>query len=975
MNLQIGNVYHGFKLLRQEEVKELNSIARIFIHEKSGAQLLDLVNDDSNKVFSIGFKTPPQDDTGVAHILEHSVLCGSRKFPTKEPFVELIKGSLNTFLNAMTFSDKTIYPLASKNEKDFYNLMDVYLDAVFYPNIYNTKEIMMQEGWHYELENPDDALTYKGVVYNEMKGAFSSPEGVLMRGIQKSLFPHNTYGFESGGDPDFIPELTQEKFLAFHSRYYHPSNSYIFLYGDGNHDEMLKFINDNYLQNFDKRDIDSNIQKEAPFTAMKEVEDCYSVSAEDSVKDKALMSLNFVTGDSLDEELYLSMSTLEYLLLETQGAPLKQALLDADMGTDIYGSYDNSILQPVFSIIAKNTDADKREKFKEVVFTTLKDLVENGIDKKLIEACVNITEFKLREADFQSLPKGLYYYMTAMDSWLHDGDPLVHLRYEKGIEVMRRGLTDKYFEKLIEKYLLNNNHSSIYILKPEKGLADRKEKELMVKLDSYKKGLSKEQLNQIVVDTKALLERQVTPDTEEVLKTIPLLSINDIGEKVEELKIKESQYKGIKFLNHPCFTSKIAYITLMFDSSCVTPEEVPYLSLLTTLLGKVNTKNYSYTELSNEMLINTGGIYFKSEVYGDSEDPLKYKTFIEGHCSVVLDKISDGMDILSEIMSNTLFDDKKRIRDLTRILISRIEMKLMDRGHQVATMRLGSYFSPAYAYIERTSGYDFYTVLKRFEENFDNDIDKVTDIFKSIIGKVFNQNNLTVAVTGEEAELDGVKNNINRITDSLNIGECSHYKYEFCEEKKNEGMMTPAHVQYVAKGYNYRKLGYSYTGKMLVLKTILGLDYLWNKVRVQGGAYGAFANVIRSGNFMFASYRDPNITETLKTYDEAAQYLRDFNTTDREMTKYIIGTISELDLPMTPSMAGDTALSNYMRGLTKEAREEERKDVLSTKVEDIREFSKMVEDLMAQNCIVVLGNEGNIKKNSGIFKDIVNVLN
>lgn len=974
MNYIIGQIYHGFRLDKEDKIEEINSVARIFTHEKTGARLLHLENDDSNKVFTIGFKTPPSDDTGVAHILEHSVLCGSRKFPTKEPFVELIKGSLNTFLNAMTFSDKTIYPVASKNEKDFFNLMDVYLDAVFYPNIYNTKEILMQEGWHYELENVEDNLSYKGVVYNEMKGAFSSPDGVLMRNIQKSLFK-NTYGFESGGDPEAIPDLSEEEFLGFHSKYYHPSNSYIFLYGDGDLDKMLAFINDNYLVNFNKKDVDSMILTQEPFEKMKEVTEEYSISEEDAEDDKTFMALNFATGKSVDDELYLSLSTLEYLLLETQGAPLKQALLDANLGKDVYGSFDNSILQPVFSIVIKNTEADKKGKFKEVVFDTLKSLVKNGIDKKLIEACINITEFKLREADFQGMPKGLFYYMTAMDSWLHGGDPLVHLRYEKSMEKMKKALTSDYFEKLIEKYILNNNHSSLLMLIPKKGLADEKDKKLNDKLQQYKESLSMEEIQNIVNETMGLLKRQTTPDSDEILETIPVLSLGDINEEVEDLQVSEEVVNGVKILMHDVFTSKIAYLSFMFDGRTIAQEDIPYLSLLSTLLGKINTKNYSYIDLSNEILINTGGVYFKNEVYGDSKEQLKYSPYFEGHCSVVVEKLPKALEILGDIIKNTSFEDTKRIRELLRVMISRIEMRLIDRGHQVVTTRLGSYFSPAYLYIEKTSGYEYYKFLKNFENNFDETIEKVTAKLEAIMKKVFNKNALTVTVTGQSEEVKAMKENLPKLIDVLSDEEVVINEYNFNEESKNEGMLTSSNVQYVAKGYNYKKLGYEYTGKLLVLKTIIGMDYLWNKVRVQGGAYGAFANIVRSGNLMFASYRDPNIVETIKAYDEAAKYIEEFTTTDREMLKYIIGTISELDMPLTPSMEGDTAISYYMRSISKDDRQKERKEVLTVTVKDIKGFSKLVSDVMKKNYLVVLGNEGKIKANKDIFNELESVFN
>ena len=560
MEYKIGTNYNGFVLVREENIKEVNSIARIFEHEKTGARLLHMENDDTNKVFSIGFKTPPEDSTGVMHILEHSVLCGSRKFPTKEPFVELVKGSLNTFLNAMTFSDKTIYPIASQNEKDFFNLMDVYLDAVFYPNIYKTKEILMQEGWHYDLEKKEDELTYKGVVYNEMKGAFSSPEGILMRKIQETLFPDNTYSNESGGDPKYIPDLTYEQFIDTHKKYYHPSNSYIFLYGDMNLEKCLKFINEEYLADFDRKEIDAEIKPQEKYNSIKDVEYTYSISEEDDDSEKTFLALNYVTGRSTDEEVYMDLNLLEYILLEAEGAPLKKALLDAEIGKDVFGSFDGGILQPVFSIIAKNSEVNKKEKFRKVVYDTLNDIVKNGIDKKLIEGCINAFEFRLREADTGGYPKGLVYYMNAMDSWLYGGDPLMHIKYEHAIENVKKSLNTNHFEELIKKYMLDNTHASLLTLKPEKGLAQREENELKEKLENYKNSLSEEELNKIVEETNNLILRQSTPDSPELLETIPLLSLDDIGKEVEDLTINKVKHNNIEILHCNTFTSNIAYL-------------------------------------------------------------------------------------------------------------------------------------------------------------------------------------------------------------------------------------------------------------------------------------------------------------------------------------------------------------------------------------------------------------------------------
>jgi Zn-dependent M16 (insulinase) family peptidase len=974
MKFTIGSIYHGFKLIQEKKIEELNSVTRLFKHEKSGARLLHLENDDDNKVFSIGFRTPPKSSNGLPHILEHSVLCGSRKFPTKEPFVELIKGSLNTFLNAMTFSDKTIYPLASKNDKDFFNLMDVYLDAVFYPNIYSQPEILMQEGWHYELEKKEDKLSYKGVVYNEMKGAFSSPEGCLMRKIQESLFPDTSYGVESGGDPEFIPDLTQAEFIDFHKKYYHPSNSYIFLYGDGDIDKELQFISEGYLNNFDEIVLDSAIALQKPFTTMSEVKVDYPISSDDDEIDKDYLSMNFVSGDNISRpELHLSLEILEYLLLESAAAPLKKALVEAELGKDVFGSFDNSILQPVFSIIVKNSNESEKDRFKQVVFDSLKKIVKEGIDKKLIEACINITEFKLREADLGGFPKGLFYYITSMDSWLYDKDPTMHLEYESYLSKIKSALTTNYFEKLIEEFLINNTHSSMVILNGKKGLAEQKAKSLEEKLTKYKASLSEEEIQKIVQGTKTLKERQTTPDSVEVLETIPLLERSDIEACVEHLPLKEKDEDGVKVLSHNIFTNKIAYINILFDAKKVNMELLPYVTLLSTLLGRVSTKDTNYSDLSNEINIHTGGIHFTTEVYGDSENFEKFSPKLAVKTKALTQKIPKLFDIMTEIISITEFSDKKRLKELIQQLKSRQEMKIVDRGHMTAAGRLTSYFSPASAYIEKTSGISFYKFINEIERDFDNKSGEIIENLKKVSKLIFNKNNLMISVTGEDDIYNAFVGELPKIIKILGQEKLPDVEYDFKLTRNNEGLLTSSDVQYVAKGYNFIKMGYAYSGKMLVLKTIASLDYLWNRVRVQGGAYGGFANIARSGNIVLVSYRDPNLQETLKAYDGICDYIGSFEASEREMTKYIIGTISDLDSPLTPSMKGERATAYYIRGISEEQRQQEREEVLSTTSEDIKSFKTLLNDITKENYYCVLGNENKLKDNKDIFTNLVNV--
>ncbi|SHJ85926.1 hypothetical protein SAMN02745248_01127 [Hathewaya proteolytica DSM 3090] len=971
MNFKINEVYHGFKLIEEKDIKEINGIGRIFQHEKSGARLFALNNDDDNKVFTIAFRTPVEDSTGVPHILEHSVLCGSDKYPTKEPFVDLIKGSLNTFLNAFTFPDKTMYPVASKNDKDFINLMSVYLDAVFYPNLRDTKEIMMQEGWHYEIEDKNEPLTYKGVVYNEMRGAFSSPEGVLFRKIQETLFKDTTYFYESGGDPEFIPDLTQEKFVEFHKKYYHPCNSYITLYGNGDLDKQLAMIDDEYLQNFDKINVDSHIDIQQPYSARVDVVKPYAISEEDDDTDKAMISLNYVTGSQKDVTDHLGMDILESILLETPASPLKNALIKAGIGKDVYGSYDGGILQPTFSIIVKDTDENRKEEFCKIVNETLAKLVKDGIDKKLVEGCVNSTEFKLRECDGSYYPKGLIYAMNCLESWLYDESPFNYIEYGKLLKDIKEGAENGYFEKLIEKYLLDNTHSSVLTLVPDKTLAAKKDKELKEKLAKIKANMSEEQLEEIIENTVALKKRQSTPDTPEQLAKIPLLSRDDINKKAEEIKVVEREVCGEKVLYLDEFTNQIVYFIASFDSSAVKKELIPYLSVLSYMLGKLSTAKHNYNELSNEININTGDISFSADSYASIDDTDTFCTKFTMRGRALTEKTKEMLSLMAEIISSTKFDEFDKIHEFIRQLKSRMEMSMIDSAHRMAIHRVMSYFSDGAAYAEQVSGIDFYKFISILDKDFENKKEEIKTNLETVAKTVFNKNNLIISVAGEEAEFKAVEENLSLITDVLESREIEVQKYEFEKGKKNEGIETPADVQYVCKQYNITNLGYKYTGKLLVAKVILGLDYLWNKVRVQGGAYGCPVVITRSGNIGFASYRDPNLKDTLNIYDEMWKYLKDFKVDEREMTKYIIGAVRDLDMPMSPSVKLTAGLVNHIKGISQDMIQQERDEVLSTTEEDIRSFSEMFKKLMEENYMCVIGNETKIRENKELFNNII----
>jgi Zn-dependent M16 (insulinase) family peptidase len=943
------------------------------MHEKSGARLLSLENDDDNKVFSISFRTPPGDNTGIPHIIEHSALCGSRKYPTKEPFIELAKGSLNTFLNAMTFPDKTMYPVASRNKKDFYNLMNVYLDAVFYPNLARYPEIFMQEGWHYELDSPGDPITYKGVVYNEMKGVFSNPEAVLFKNVLESLFPDTTYGYESGGDPDVIPELTLEQFVSFHRKYYHPSNCYIFYYGDGDVAEYLEFLDANYLNDFNGTEINSKIGLQSQFKERREVVATYPILPHEENKDKTYFSLNWVIDRATNPELVLAFTILEYLLLETPAAPLKVALQNAQIGKDVFGQYEGSIMQPLLSVVLKNSNNDEREKFKSIVFETLNNLIEKGIEKKQIEAAINIHEFKLREADFRGFPKGLVYCMTVMGSWLYDGDPFMHLLYERNLIKVKEALKNDYFERLIERYLIQNPHQSLVVIEPEKGLAERMTQRVQEKLERYKEGLNAKQIETIMDKTSQLKKRQTVPDKPEDLEKIPLLSLSDIEPESEKLPIEELGEEGVKILSHPLFTSGIAYVDLIFDTSSVPQQDLPYVSLLTQILARVSTGKYFYADLSNHILIHTGGVRFNTETFSDKDDDSLYYPKLMVRSKSLVSKLPELCSVLGEIMGNTRYDEKKRFREIIQETKSRFEMSLYDRGHFITAGRLLSYFSPSAQYSEMLGGISFFHFLSGLEKEFDKRADDIMQKLREVAQCIFSRSNLMVSVTTASDDLKNFRDNFPRVLGYLSDGEVTGATYSFNNSSKNEGLLTPGKVQYVAKGFNFKKLGFEYSGSLQVLRTIASLDYLWNRIRVQGGAYGSFARFSRDGNMYFCSYRDPNLAETLEVYDQADEYFRTFNTSDREITKYVIGTISKMDHPLTPSMKGEVATERYLQNITPEDVQQLRNEILQTGSRDIRDSADLIMESMKKNYICVLGNERKIRENKALFDSTVNV--
>ncbi len=971
--MKIRDRIHGFQLLKKTEISEATSTAYEFQHEKSGARLFFLQNEDDNKVFSITFRTPPTDDTGVAHIVEHSTLCGSRKFPLKEPFVELVKGSLNTFLNAMTFPDKTMYPIASRNDKDFQNLMDVYLDAVFYPAMHNTPEILMQEGWHYEIEKPDEPLRYSGVVYNEMKGALSSPDGLLESKTMHLLYPDTTYGYESGGDPDKIPSLTQAMFLDFHKRYYHPANSYIYLYGDMDIEAKLAFLDAEYLSHFDAIPVPSHIGRQSLFTSMREITEEYPVGADESTAEKTYLSLSMLTGEAVDFELMLALSILEHALLKTQSAPLRQALINAKIGKDVFSTFENSVLQPYFSITATNSDPSRAGAFYEVIQKTLQGFIEHGLDRTLLEASINSIEFKLKEADFGQYPKGLMYGIQLMNSWLYDGDPVLPLCYEKLIRRMKAGLEDGYFEKVLEKYVLNNTHKVLLTLKPSTVLAASREKEIAAQLATKKASLRPAELQNIIAMTARLKERQQSEETPEALATIPLLKLSDIRKETETLPLEERELCGAKVLFSNVPTNGIAYLELYFDAATVPQELLPYAYLLAEMIGAVDTGKHSYAELTNLVNLHTGGISYMLMAYTKAGQPTSCVPKFRIKARVLVEKLPKLAGLLQEILLSSVFQDKKRMFDLVQQTRVSLEADFMNSAHQAMAARLASYVNEAAAYNEQGE-IPFYHFVKTLSENFESQYERVCKVFAELIPLLFNRNGLVLSVSSREMDYEVISTGMNAFLKALPAKTYAPAVYKWPLQNANEGFTSASRVQYVGKGADFLKLGHSFTGSMNVLETILRYDYFWTKIRVQGGAYGAFTRFTRNGIMYFGSYRDPNLKETVDVFDGTADYLADFDVSEREMTKYIIGTMSGVDMPLTPQMKGNRAAICWLRGISQEDRQKTRDEILSTRQQDIRSLAVTVRDCMQQNVLCVFGGEDKLKENQQLFGKLVSIM-
>ena len=960
-----------YEILDEHRVEDVQSDGFILRHKKSGARIAILSNNDDNKVFYIGFRTPPEDETGVPHIIEHTTLCGSKKFPVKDPFIELAKGSLNTFLNAMTYPDKTVYPVASCNDQDFKNLMDVYLDAVFNPNITKYEEIFKQEGWHYELTGKDDELKINGVVYNEMKGAYSSPDEVLSSQIYRSLFPDNTYSKDSGGNPEYIPKLTYEAYLDFYHKYYHPSNSYIYLYGDMDVVERLEWLDKEYLSLYDYKKVNSEINKQPAFDEIKNVEAQYSITMDDSQENKTYLSYNRVVGDSLDEMLYQAFDVLDYALVSSPGAPVKQALIDAGIGDDVYGSYDAGILQPVFSFVAKNANASQADEFESIIENTLKEVVKTGINKEALLAGINSSEFKFREADFGQFPKGLLFGLNCLDSWLFDDmKPFIHLECLGTFAKLRKAVDTDYFEKLIQEYLLDNTHGSSVTVKPKRGLGNEREEALAKELSNYKASLSDEEIKKLIEDTEHLKKYQEEPSSDEDLRKLPMLTRADMKKNAMAFSNIEDELLDVKVVRHDIESNGIDYISFLFDAGDFAQSELGYLGFFTNALGLVSTEKYSYTDLANATNIYTGGISTGTASHPDIKDRNNFVFKFEVKLKVLEKNLDKALELMEQMLLSSDFTDTKRLGELVAQIKARLQANLSSSGHLVAAMRSMSSFSRYALYQDELKGIAFYRSICRIEKELSESPKSVSDKLAAIAKKLFARNRMLISFTGNNEAYGNAKPSLKKVIAGFNKMSAVGNQAEVHFNTAKEAFIDASQIQYVAKTGDFICEGYEYTGELRLLRIILSYDYLWINVRVKGGAYGCMNTFLRSGESYFVSYRDPNLSDTLDVYDRIPEYIKSFSPDERDMTKYIIGTFSALDTPMNPEAKGSRSLSAYLEGITYEQIQKERNEILNAQPEDIRRLADLVEAVLKKDSICVIGNENMIKESAGLFENV-----
>lgn len=964
-------MYKGYKLIQEKHIKDVNSDCVLLEHEKTGAKVFLMKNDDDNKTFGIGFKTLPKDNTGICHIIEHSVLSGSRKFQTKEPFMDMVKISMATFLNALTFPDKTIYPVSSRNEKDFKNLMDVYMDAVFYPVMKKDRRIFMQEGWHYELENAEDELNIKGVVYNEMKGAYSVPETTLYYRVNNALCPDTVYAMESGGEPYEIPNLTYENFCDFHSRYYHPSNSYIYLYGDCDMEERLEFLDREYLSNFEKEKIDNFEGNQKPFENTKNVFDEYSVSKDEDTKNKTFLAYSSCFGESNGLKDGIIEKLLSEILVDMQGAYLKEALLKANICEDVSSISMESTKFSSFGVYVINSEREYLDKFKEIVENVLREVVKNGIGKEKLIAVLNRTEFSIREL-LNSTTAGVEYFFSIFDTWLYGGSPMDSLTFDEALSEIREDiLNNRLLERVIEEKILNNNHKAFIVLSPSAGLNDKKDLAQKEWLKRYKESLSQIQIEKIIENTKNLIEYQQTESTEEQKATIPKLKIEDIDKETLKIPNEVEKIEDITVLKHSIFTSGINYVDICFDLKHISKDEIVYLSLVENLLKSLDKKSMTYKDFSVETFLRCGGVSTAITTLTNAKNREKFVPKFVVSVKFLGEKLKETVELLKVLLKETIFTDKNRIKEEVLSIKGELEQDVLGAGHMYGINRAKSYFSNKACYDERFKGLDYLKFIQDLAENFDDRIDNVIEKMEFVYNRMFKQNETIVNITTTEENFEEIKKAFVECVKEFPRFEDISYDFTFERENLKEGIATSSDVNYVTFAGDLKKLGIEYSGSFSLLSKILSTTHMHNNIRAIGGAYGAGLSITRDSEMLMFSYRDPNLKSTKETFNSVGKYVSEMEITEEELESFKISLVKDFNPLLTPKHKGYTSMVMYITGSDEKELELYLGQLLNTKLEDLRELGKVIDEVLSQDGFVVVGNTNKIKENSKEFKNIV----
>ena len=950
----------GFALQREAQIPELNIRARLYRHLKTGAELLSLENDDENKVFGINFRTPVSDSTGVMHILEHSVLGGSKKYQVKEPFIELAKGSLKTFLNALTYPDRTCYPVASTNTQDFYNLMDVYLDAVFNPLL--TPEHLQQEGWHYELNDPNEPLTYKGIVFNEMKGAYSSPERALGEEIEKSLFPDNAYHFSSGGDPKNIPDLTYEHFKSSYQTYYHPSNALIFFYGDDDPTERLRRV-DAYLSGYDRREVDGVVALQPRFTEPRKATGAYGVGPETDLQKKAMVAVSWLLGETTDPEYVLSYDILEYILIGTLASPLRRALIDSGLGEDLLPfGLDDSVRQMYFSTGLKGIAAEDADRVEELILRTLGELAERGVDPEVIAAALNTFEFRLRENNTGRLPRGLSLMFRCLAGWAYGGDPFELLAFEAPLARIKSRLAngERLFEAMIQHGLLENPHRSTVLVTPDPDLNRREEAAEKDRLAQARAAMSPEQIAAVIETTKRLKERQEAPDSPALLAKIPRLALTDLERENKSIPLDLLQRAGTEVLYHDLATNGIVYLDVGFDVHTLPQELLPYLPLFGRAVLETGTAREDFTSLSRHIGRDTGGVRTEittSAVKGSDRAAVRF--FLRGKAT--LSQTDQLLGIMRDVLLTARLNDRDRFRQIVLEEKARMEGALVPGGVGIVAARLGAHFDEAHWVHEQMRGISNLFFVRKLVQAIDNDWRSVQSALELIRQTLVSRRSMLSNVTLDRQSWEQLAPHLDAFLSDLPERATEPASWTRNQLPASEGLVLPGGVNYVGKGANLYAFGYRYHGSSEVISRYLSRTWLWDRVRVHGGAYGGAGSLDRrSGTFLYLSWRDPNLSQTVATYDDTPRFLRDLQLSDDELTKSIIGTISDVDAYRLPDAKGWASLDRYLTGDSDESRQRTRDEILGTTAADFRAFADALDAVRQSGDVVVLGSHASI---------------